>query len=143
MYALSLALLSAVLFGAATPASKLLLGALLGLGLLNKLSVLWLGAGIGVGLVATSERRWLATRWPWLAGALALAIASPYVAWLALHDWPVVEFLRNAACSSASAACDCLSSSTGVMHPLVNRSAAHRSGRESFTGRHSTPRSGR
>ena len=74
-----------------------MLGALVGLGVLNKLSMLWLGAGIAVGLVATSERRWLATRWPWLAGALALAIAGPYIAWVALHDWAAVEFLRNAA----------------------------------------------
>jgi hypothetical protein len=80
-----------------SPRAWLLLGALLGMGLLNKLSVLWLGAGIGVGLVATAERRWLATRWPWLSGAVALAVASPYVVWLALHDWAAVEFLRNAA----------------------------------------------
>jgi hypothetical protein len=39
----------------------LVLGAVLGLGLLNKLSVLWLGLGLGFGLVATRERRWLVT----------------------------------------------------------------------------------
>jgi len=91
------ALVLARIANGASPRAWLLLGALLGLGLLNKLSALWLGAGIGVGLVATSERRWLALPWPWLAGALALAIASPYVVWLAFHEWAAVEFLRNAA----------------------------------------------
>jgi hypothetical protein len=81
----------------ASPRAWWLLGTLLGLGLLDKLSVLWLGAGIAVGLVATPGRRWLASPWPWLAAGLALAIASPYVVWLALHEWAAVEFLRNAA----------------------------------------------
>jgi hypothetical protein len=91
------ALVLARISNGAPPRAWLLLGALLGVGLLNKLSVLWLGAGIGVGLAATSERRWLATRWPWLAAALALALASPYGVWLARHDWAALEFLRNAA----------------------------------------------
>lgn len=91
------ALVLAQIANGSSPRAWLLLGALLGVGLLNKLSVLWLATGIGIGLVATPERRWLATRWPWLAAALGLAIASPYVVWLALHDWAALEFLRNAA----------------------------------------------
>jgi 4-amino-4-deoxy-L-arabinose transferase-like glycosyltransferase len=42
----------------------LLLGVILGLGLLNKMSVLWLGAGLGAGLLLTPERRLLLTRGP-------------------------------------------------------------------------------
>jgi hypothetical protein len=72
------------------------LGVLLGLGLLNKLSVSWLGIGLVVGLVATPERRWLWTPWPWIAAAIAVAIVSPYVLWQIEHDWPFVEFTRNA-----------------------------------------------
>jgi hypothetical protein len=72
------------------------LGVLLGLGLQNKISVLWLGFGLAVGLVVTSERRWLKTRWPWLAGALSIAIFLPHVAWQITHDWPTLEFIRNA-----------------------------------------------
>jgi hypothetical protein len=73
-----------------------LIGAAVGLGLLNKVGVLWLGAGIAVGLLATRERRWLGTRWPWLAGLLALVLFSPYVWWNLTHDMAHLEFIRNA-----------------------------------------------
>ncbi len=72
------------------------IGVVVGLGLLNKVGVLWLGAGIAVGLVATGERRWLRTRWPWLAGLLALALFSPYIWWNLTHDMAHLEFIRNA-----------------------------------------------
>jgi hypothetical protein len=72
------------------------LGVVLGLGLLNKISVLWLGAGILAGLAATRERRFLATRGPWIAGAIAGALFAPYVAWEIRNGWPTREFIRNA-----------------------------------------------
>jgi 4-amino-4-deoxy-L-arabinose transferase-like glycosyltransferase len=75
----------------------LALGALLGLGLLNKFSVAWLALGLGAALLVTPERRWLATPWPWAAAALALAILAPHLAWQTQHGWPFVEFQRNAA----------------------------------------------
>jgi hypothetical protein len=78
------------------PAAWMALGFVLGLGLLNKISVLWLGAGLFAGLLATRQRRWLATPWPWLAGALALAIFTPHLAWQIEHGWPTLEFMRNA-----------------------------------------------
>lgn len=72
------------------------LGLVLGLGLSNKISVLWLGAGLFVGLLATGERRWLATRWPYLAFAIAAALFLPYVVWQVREGWPTLEFIRNA-----------------------------------------------
>jgi hypothetical protein len=72
------------------------IGVVVGLGLLNKVGVLWLGAGIAVGLAVTRERRWLRTRWPWMAGLLAVAIFSPYVWWNLTHDMAHLEFIRNA-----------------------------------------------
>ena len=73
-----------------------LVGLVLGLGLLNKLSVLWLGAGLVVGLAVSPRRRVLLTPGPWLAAAVALALAAPFVLWQVQHDWPTVEFIRNA-----------------------------------------------
>jgi hypothetical protein len=71
-------------------------GALLGLGLLNKLSASWWLAGLAAGLLASRERRALASPWPWAGVALALLMTAPFVAWQAAHDWPTVEFMRNA-----------------------------------------------
>lgn len=55
----------------------LLLGVAGGLGLLTKFSIGFIAVGVLVALLATRERRWLRTRWPWLAAATALAIGSP------------------------------------------------------------------
>lgn len=73
----------------------LLLGALLGAGLMNKVGVLWLGAGIAAGLLLV-HRDWLKTRGPWIAGVMALFIFLPYVAWNAANDFAHLEFIRNA-----------------------------------------------
>jgi len=90
------ALLLARLVTRQTPATWLLLGTVLGLGLLNKISVLWLAAGIGVAVLATPLRRSLATPWPYLAGALALVLFAPYVLWEIANGFPTREFIRNA-----------------------------------------------
>jgi hypothetical protein len=79
------------------PVAWMALGVVLGLGLLNKISVLWLGAGLLAGLLLTPRRRWLATPWVWLAVALALAIFAPHLVWQVDHGWPTLEFMRNAA----------------------------------------------
>jgi hypothetical protein len=75
----------------------LLLGVLLGLGLLNKVSVLWLAAGVGVATVLVgSLRRQLRGPWPYVGAAVALLLFSPYAVWNALHGFPHLEFMRNA-----------------------------------------------
>jgi hypothetical protein len=80
----------------ATPRLWIVLGVVLGLGLLNKLGVLWLGLGLAVGIIMTPLRRQLLTWWPWLAAILALVIFSPHIVWQVAHDWPTLEFIRNA-----------------------------------------------
>jgi hypothetical protein len=78
------------------------LGLLLGLGLLNKTSVLWLGAGIAAALVLTDLRSQLRNRGPWLAGATALLVFSPYVLWNLANGLPHLEFMRNASAEKYS-----------------------------------------
>ena len=75
----------------------LMLGAVMGTGMLNKLSMLWFAMGLGVGLLLTPERRWLRTPWPWVAGGMALVGVAPFALWQSRHDWPFIEFNRNAA----------------------------------------------
>ncbi len=95
LVALAMYLLARVVNGG-DPRLWIAIGVLLGLGLLNKVGVLWIGVGLAVGLLATAERRWLATRWPWMAGAIALLIFMPYVWWNAANDWAHLAFIESA-----------------------------------------------
>ena len=72
------------------------LGVVIGLGLLNKISMLWFGAGLFMGLLLTTHRRQLATPGPWIAMAVSLVLFAPHVAWQMRHDWATLEFMRNA-----------------------------------------------
>jgi hypothetical protein len=72
------------------------LGVVLGLGLLNKLSVLWLAGGLFAGLLFTRHRRVLLTLWPWVAASVAGLLFLPHLLWQVHHGWPTVEFIRNA-----------------------------------------------
>jgi hypothetical protein len=72
------------------------LGAAVGLGLLNKLSMLWCVAGLLLGVAASSRRRVLATPGPWLAGSIAAVMFAPHVLWQMQNGWPTLEFVRNA-----------------------------------------------
>ena len=74
----------------------LLLGVILGIGLLNKISILWLGAGIAIGFLLTPHRTWLKTPWPWMAGGVAVLLFLPYIIWNLQHDFAHLEFIRNA-----------------------------------------------
>jgi len=71
-------------------------GVVIGLGLLNKLSMLWCAGGLGVGLLASGRRRVLASPGPWLAAAIAALLFAPHVAWQVSHGWPTLEFMHNA-----------------------------------------------
>ena len=65
----------------------LAVGAACGLALASKYTAALLGAGIALWLLHPSQRRWLATPWPWAGGALALALFAPVVAWNAGNGW--------------------------------------------------------
>ena len=76
---------------------KLLLwcGVLLGLGMENKHSTVFFLGALLVGLLATSDRRLIATRWFWMAAAIAFLIALPNAVWQYVHHFPTLEDLRN------------------------------------------------
>jgi hypothetical protein len=70
-------------------------GLLCGIGLENKYSMAVFGVGVVVGLLLTPQRKALAHKWIWLAGALAFAIFLPNLLWNFRHHWPFLELMRN------------------------------------------------
>lgn len=72
-------------------------GLVLGLGLLNKISILVVGAGLAAALLLTPMRAHLRRRGPWIAAAIALALFAPHILWQVQNDWPTREFIQNAA----------------------------------------------
>ena len=80
------------LLGGADRREWLLLGLLFGIGLEIKYTVIGQGVAILVGLLATRERRWLASRWPWLGLAIALLLLAPNIVWQVTHNWDSVAY---------------------------------------------------
>ena len=111
--------------GSASPGSRerayALLGAVVGLGLLNKLSMLWLAAGLLVAILASPLRRDLRTRAPWIGAAVAGLLFAPHVLWQVTHGWPTVEFMRNAAGTKMKTLMPLafVQAQVLLMHPLV------------------------
>jgi hypothetical protein len=72
------------------------LGVIIGLGLMNKISMLWFGGGLFAGLILTKHRKLLITKEPWIAFFIAVIIFIPYVIWQIQNNYPTLEFMRNA-----------------------------------------------
>lgn len=79
-----------------SPRRWLLLGVILGLGMMNKISVLWLGAGIAAALALSGDRAVLRTVWPWAAAGIAFLLFVPFLVWNLTHSLAHLEFIRNA-----------------------------------------------
>jgi 4-amino-4-deoxy-L-arabinose transferase-like glycosyltransferase len=74
----------------------LLLGAIAGVGMLNKYSVAFGVFGLVAGMVLTPSRRYLLSGWLVAGGALAALIFLPHVLWEVANGLPTAEFIRNA-----------------------------------------------
>jgi hypothetical protein len=66
-----------------------------GFGLLTKFSIGIIGVGVLAALIVLPERRWLATRWPWLAALLALLIGLPSIVGQIRTGWPAILYARE------------------------------------------------
>ncbi len=78
-----------------TPRRWLVVGLLLGIGLLTKMSIVFTWPALAVALLLTSRRRSFLTPWPWLAAGAALLVASPFILWQGLHGFPIVTYWAN------------------------------------------------
>lgn len=74
----------------------LLLGAVAGLGMLNKYSVAFGVFGLLAGMLVTPSRRCLFSGWLLAGGALAALIFLPHLLWEVANGLPTSEFIRNA-----------------------------------------------
>lgn len=73
----------------------LLVGLAGGFGLLTKFSIGIIGVAILAALILLPERRWLATRWPWIAAAIALVIGLPSIVGQIRTGWPAILYARE------------------------------------------------
>ncbi|MEP7028936.1 MAG: glycosyltransferase family 39 protein [Candidatus Eisenbacteria bacterium] len=78
-------------------------GLVVGIGLLNKVSISWFVAGALLGVLLTPTRGVLRTRGPWIATAIAGLVFMQHVWWQVVHGWPTLEFMRNATASKMTA----------------------------------------
>jgi 4-amino-4-deoxy-L-arabinose transferase-like glycosyltransferase len=66
----------------------LAIGVAFGIGTLAKYTTIFFAVSILVWLLLVPHlRKWLRTFWPWVAGAIALAVFSPTLIWNAEHGW--------------------------------------------------------
>lgn len=71
-----------------------ILGLIMGLGLLDKYSMLLFAFGLVIGLLATSHRKMVLMKWPWLAALIAFIILLPNLLWQISHGWPFFEHMK-------------------------------------------------
>jgi len=77
------------------PRRWLLVGLVVAIAMLTKLTVLFFCLALALALLATPERRYLRTPWPWLAAAIAGVGLLPYLIWNAVNGWPTLEFWQH------------------------------------------------
>jgi hypothetical protein len=73
----------------------LYVGVILGLGLMNKLTVLFFGLAIFVCLWLVPQRKMFKTRYIWSAGIIALIFLTPYLLWQSKNDWYFLDFASS------------------------------------------------
>jgi hypothetical protein len=73
----------------------LLVGLVVAIALLTKLTVLFFGLALVLALLVTPERRYLRTPWPWLGAVIAFLGLLPYLIWNAVNGWATVDFWRH------------------------------------------------
>ncbi|MCU7523754.1 MAG: glycosyltransferase family 39 protein [Ignavibacteria bacterium] len=72
------------------------LGIVLGLGLMNKISMMWFGGGLFLALLTRQYRHYLKTPRPYIAALTAFILFLPFIVWNITHSLAHLEFMRNA-----------------------------------------------
>jgi hypothetical protein len=98
----------------------LAMGAVVGVGVLNKHSMAFFALCLAGGLVLTPQRRLMRSRWLVLGAGLATLIVLPHVLWQLRQGWPMFELLRNGQLykNAPFALGEFLSGQVLLLHPL-------------------------
>ncbi|MFC7490437.1 MULTISPECIES: glycosyltransferase family 39 protein [unclassified Knoellia] len=86
--------------------SWLLVGLAAGITAEVKVLVLTVLAACAVGIVVTGRRRALLAPGPWLAAALAVLLAAPFLLWQASHGWPMNEVAASVAAGGSTSSAE-------------------------------------
>ncbi len=70
-------------------------GIVLGLGLMNKLTIVFFGLAIFVSLWFVPQRKMFKRKYIWLAGIIALLFLTPYLIWQSENDWYFLDFASS------------------------------------------------
>ncbi len=93
---LSAYLLVALIKNDDQPRIWIILGMIMGIGLINKISMLFFGFGLFVGLILSPQRQWFKNKRLWITGLISFGIFLPHIIWQFSNDWPTLEFMNNA-----------------------------------------------
>lgn len=75
------------LVNSGNPLWWLAIGAALGLGMQNKYSIPFFALGLAGGVLLTGERKWLKSKWLWIAVGTAFVIFLPNLIWQIQHNF--------------------------------------------------------
>lgn len=82
----------------------LLFGLVLGIGLLNKISILAFGLATFISFWLVPQRVYFKRKWIWLGGLIALLFLIPFLIWQSQHNWYYLDFASDYAGNVAYAA---------------------------------------
>jgi len=71
------------------------LGIVLGLGLLNKMTILFLGFAIFISLWFVPQRKYFREKWIWISSGIALLFSIPFIIWQNYQNWYFLEFAAS------------------------------------------------
>ena len=100
------------------PRQWLLVGLVVAVALLTKLTVLFFCFALVLALLVTPERRYLRTPWPWLAGGIALLGLLPYLIWNAANGWPTGDFWHHYG-GVGTSPLDFFTTQIGLLNPIA------------------------
>ena len=74
------------------PRGAVFIGILVGIGMLNKVTVLFLPLAILLSLLLVPQRSWFRSKWIWIGGGIIILFTIPFLLWQFSHDWYLLDY---------------------------------------------------